>query len=464
MHFGFQKRSLIFRFKQTEIVLGMQELLCVLVSVALFFLVEFTGRESPVRQGYIERGSYGQGEETMVLIVEGLEEKGVEVSFPVGERQYTKEQAKAAMKELGVRLGTMILGENSSLSEVRKKLYLPSRDAKTGFSIRWHSENTDVIALNGNVNGEIAEKNMAEKNLAGKETAEKETVVKEAAGKDTNKDTDKDADKEATDNESGYPVKLEAEVSDGLGGYERFVFQVMVFGQERSEKELALHNMQAVIEEQEQCSRTEEGFYLPQEYQGRALNYREKGSRDHVWLLVLGPLLAVLLKARGKSEEQKQKKERERKLLLDYSEVISKMQIFLGAGMTVRTAWERIAFDYQEALEKGGLERPAYEEMLQTCYQLKSGAPEGRAYEEFGRRCVLQPYLKLAGLLEQNRKTGTKNLRQLLQLEMTDAFEQRKNLARRQGEEAATKLLIPLFLMLGVVMVIVVVPAFLTFY
>lgn len=456
MRFGFQKKSLIFRFKQTEIVLGMQELLCVLVSVMLFFLVEFTDRENPVRQGYIERGSYGQGEETRVLIVEGLEEKGVEVSFPVGERQYTKEQAEAAMKELGVRLETMILGENSSLSEVREKLYLPFRDAQTGFSIRWHSEDTDVIALNGNVNGEMAEKKIAGKNSAGKETAGNETVGKEAAGKDT--------DKETAGSESGYPVKLEAEVADGLGGHEQFVFHVTVFGQERSEREKDLHNMQAVIEEQEQRSRTEEGFYLPQEYQGRALNYREKGSRDHVWLLVLGPLLAVLLKARGKSEERKQKKERERKLLLDYSEVISKMQIFLGAGMTVRTAWERIAFDYQETLEKGGLKRPAYEEMLQTCYQLKSGAPEGRAYEEFGRRCVLQPYLKLAGLLEQNRKTGTKNLRQLLQLEMTDAFEQRKNLARRQGEEAATKLLIPLFLMLGVVMVIVVVPAFLTFY
>lgn len=132
--------------------------------------------------------------------------------------------------------------------------------------------------------------------------------------------------------------------------------------------------------------------------------------------------------------------------------------------MTVRTAWERIALDYQEVKEKGGEVRPAYEEMLQTYYQMRSGTPEGKAYEEFGRRCILQPYLKLAGLLEQNRKTGTKNLRHLLQIEMSDAFEQRKNLARRQGEEAATKLLIPLFLMLGVVMVIVVVPAFLTFY
>ena len=72
--------------------------------------------------------------------------------------------------------------------------------------------------------------------------------------------------------------------------------------------------------------------------------------------------------------------------------------------------------------------------------------------------------MKLAGLLEQNRKTGLKNLRHLLDDEVMDAFEERKNLAKRQGEEAATKLLLPLFLMLGIVMVIVAVPAFLSFY
>ena len=44
------------------------------------------------------------------------------------------------------------------------------------------------------------------------------------------------------------------------------------------------------------------------------------------------------------------------------------------------------------------------------------------------------------------------------------AFEQRKNLAKKLGEEAGTKLLLPLFLMLGVVMVMMVVPAFLAFY
>ena len=42
---------------------------------------------------------------------------------------------------------------------------------------------------------------------------------------------------------------------------------------------------------------------------------------------------------------------------------------------------------------------------------------------------------------------------------MVDALEQRKNLARRLGEEAGTRLLMPLFLMLGIVMVMIMVPA-----
>ncbi len=48
----------------------------------------------------------------------------------------------------------------------------------------------------------------------------------------------------------------------------------------------------------------------------------------------------------------------------------------------------------------------------------------------------------------------------VLEAEMEAAFEQRKNLARRLGEEASTKLLLPLFMMLLIVMVMITVPAF----
>ena len=47
--------------------------------------------------------------------------------------------------------------------------------------------------------------------------------------------------------------------------------------------------------------------------------------------------------------------------------------------------------------------------------------------------------------------------------EMRQAFEDRKSMARKLGEEAGTKLLLPMGMMLMIVMVIVIVPAFLSF-
>ena len=98
-----------------------------------------------------------------------------------------------------------------------------------------------------------------------------------------------------------------------------------------------------------------------------------------------------------------------------------------------------------------------------TSEQMRQGVAEGRAYEEFGRRCGVLSYIRLCSLLEQNRRNGSKNLKELLRLEMAQAFEMRKHQARRLGEEAGTKLLLPLFLLLGMVMVMVAVPAMLEF-
>ena len=74
----------------------------------------------------------------------------------------------------------------------------------------------------------------------------------------------------------------------------------------------------------------------------------------------------------------------------------------------------------------------------------------------------MQAYVRLGALLSQNLRKGTKGLTQLLKTEALQAFEDRKANARRRGEEAGTKLLLPMFLMLSVVLVIVIVPAFLS--
>lgn len=100
-----------------------------------------------------------------------------------------------------------------------------------------------------------------------------------------------------------------------------------------------------------------------------------------------------------------------------------------------------------------------YEEMALACREMQNGVSEGRAYENFGLRCRLPCYLKLAALLEQNLKKGNRGLSGLLREEVAEAFEQRKELAREQGEKAATRLLFPMVLTLAVVMLLVLVPA-----
>ena len=66
-------------------------------------------------------------------------------------------------------------------------------------------------------------------------------------------------------------------------------------------------------------------------------------------------------------------------------------------------------------------------------------------------------------LLSQNVKKGTTDILKLLEQESQSAFEQHKNLAKKKGEEAGTKLLFPMILMLMTVMAMLMFPAIVSF-
>ena len=129
-----------------------------------------------------------------------------------------------------------------------------------------------------------------------------------------------------------------------------------------------------------------------------------------------------------------------------------------GAGYSIRQAWKKTVLDRKqsETLPFSAV----YEEMQITLNQMETGTPEPLAYARFGKRCGLRCYTRFAGLLESSLGTGGKSLRALLEPEMEEAFKIQADLARRKGEEASTKLLLPMFGILGVVMVMVTAPAF----
>ena len=209
-----------------------------------------------------------------------------------------------------------------------------------------------------------------------------------------------------------------------------------------------------------QEERGTEELHLPQEIEGHRIHFSEEKSRAYLYIPLLGLFAAFLLPLKDKEEKKESLKKRANSLELDYSELVSKLVVYLGAGLSLRNAFTEISKQYEYLVESCGLENhPLYDELHTLLNQLKSNIGEGNAYLAFSGRISLRPYNKLISVIEQNRKNGSKHLRMQLQVEMQEAFEMRKATAKRLGEEAGTKLLLPLFMQLFIIMMMILYPA-----
>ena len=131
--------------------------------------------------------------------------------------------------------------------------------------------------------------------------------------------------------------------------------------------------------------------------------------------------------------------------------------------MTLRSAWERTTDSYRQENRRELRSRGyLYEEMLVTQTQISAGTGEAAAYPMFGQRCGLDCYLRLGSCLGQNVRQGVAGMSRMLDAEMVQALELRKNQALKAGEALNTKLLMPMMAMLGVVIAVLITPAMLS--
>ena len=91
---------------------------------------------------------------------------------------------------------------------------------------------------------------------------------------------------------------------------------------------------------------------------------------------------------------------------------------------------------------------------------MQAGQSEPIVYDHFGKRTGVREYVKLSTLLCQNLKKGSSALMNRLEEEARASMESRIQNGKKLGEEAETKLLIPMVMMLAVTMLMIMVPAF----
>lgn len=365
----------------------------------------------------LERGARGEDTvQKMKVRIGEEEEKSIDI--PVKGREYTSAQMEEVFALAKEELAEYILGENESLDEVRQDLDLITELPGSGINVSWEADRYDVIDIRGNLREEAL-------------------------------------------SEEGVTVRLTAVLSCGEEE-ESTDFYARIFPPVKNSEERLMEELNKKIARSDENTKSQAYLVLPESIDGQDIHWRYGTETRAAALLVSGAGAACMMVVSESQRKKEQEKKAIRQMKLDYPRIISKFNLYIRAGMTIRRAWFCIAQDYENKKEKGQekKERRAYEEMVSAMYRMQSGAPEGECYENFGAKCGISAYRKFGMMLSQNIRKGTKGLTDFLGRESEDAFEERKNLAKKIGEEAGTKLMIPMFLMLIIVFAIVIVPSF----
>ena len=145
----------------------------------------------------------------------------------------------------------------------------------------------------------------------------------------------------------------------------------------------------------------------------------------------------------------KEKTEKRRlSIQMEFPEFISKLTLLVNAGMTISKAWEKI-------INENKKDHILYDEMRYALMEIKAGKTEAAAYEEFARRCRVKEVTKFVSVIVMNLKRGGAEVVPVLREQGNECWEMRKNAAKQLGEEAGTKILIPLMIMfLGIVLIV----------
>ena len=143
--------------------------------------------------------------------------------------------------------------------------------------------------------------------------------------------------------------------------------------------------------------------------------------------------------------------ERSEELLGDFSDVVSKLALLTNAGMIMREAWEEVAFNGTSTL---------YKEMQQSVEEMQNGVSEIDALYRFGSRCMIPEIKKFTSTIIQGIEKGNSELTMMLQNQSSEVWEVKKQYVKRQGEKAASKLMIPMFLMFMGILIMIIIPIF----
>lgn len=170
-----------------------------------------------------------------------------------------------------------------------------------------------------------------------------------------------------------------------------------------------------------------------------------------MFLALLGAVLAVLVVFYEEEQVNNKISDRRDELLADFPQVLSKLTLLVNSGMVMRDAWAKVAATGERAI---------YQEMKITMQEFHNGVSELEAYRNFADRCAIKEIRRFSSTMIQNLQKGNAEIAFFLREMADEMWEEKKHLAKRKGEAANAKLMIPTALIFVGILIMIMVPAF----
>lgn len=148
-----------------------------------------------------------------------------------------------------------------------------------------------------------------------------------------------------------------------------------------------------------------------------------------------------------------------RKIRQRRDEIITALPTFLTALALLLNAGMPFTAAVQKILAGAPKTNPLYGELARVTAEISTGRSIHQAYEEMKRNCQVPEVTRFVALVLQNLNRGNADLAASLQSLARESWERRKDVARRLGEEASSKLVIPMIMVFVAIGIIVLAPA-----
>lgn len=384
-------------------------LLTLVIGGGVALLLTVFPKGGAVQGDRILRNEYGKGPLEIEMEVSG-EQFQTQMTYHLEERRYTAQEIEEMLPFFIEELERNVIGEENEDGKVKGELHFVQQLQGYPFTVSYETDRPDLIGKEGERLGESKE---------------------------------------------GTVVEIAASIL-----YEEFrylhIFYVELLPGEKNLKELWKKRLEEYLTYQEEAQREEAYVYLPQELEGERLRWKVKKSSKAGIVLLLSIVVSAVMFSSEYIQKKEDSKKRTEALQDAYPAFALRYSMLVSAGLTLRQALLKIA-------QGADAQKPLYQEIIRGVHELEAGISEGNVYENIGRRCNTPQMRKFGTLLASNLRKGQEGLSALLREEASIAMAQRREIIRKKGETAGTKLLFPMLLLLLIVFVVIMVPAFSSF-